>query len=291
MKEKKFIAPNEASLGRWIVTALVGAVASILIGMPMMPLINNTTDTILGIPYTSFFGVITFIPLFWVTVLAIRFIAKTSMKDFLLGVGGKFDKKSSLIVFVLTAIGLLASLLVTVSDIRWRGVDAGEFAFLFVFMLLTAWMQTTWEELVFRGMFIRLACKNNVGYTKKALIACLISSVIFALSHMTNPEVTSQSGPMVLLAVFTYMVMGAAYFVADLHFGSIIPGIIMHWFNNFFLFVFISGEVGAVAAPTLLVDTSSFNIVNTFISVVLTILPLAVYIIIDIIRKKKSAGK
>ena len=276
MKEKKVIAPNELSAGRWIGIAVVSAIVSIIVGMPLQPLLENTTDTVLGIPYSSFFGMLTFIPFFWITVLAIRFMGKTGLKDFLLGVGGKVDKKGCLTVLALFAIGIAASLLPTVTNIHLRGVGLGQFAFLFLFAALTTWMQTTWEELVFRGMFIRWACKNNVGYTKKAIIAGIVSSFIFALSHFTNPEVTSQRGLWIALAIFTYTLYGIAYYLVDLHFGSILPGIVIHWLNNFVLFTLVSGDVSAVPLPTLLVDATPFSIIITFVCTVITLLPIFV---------------
>jgi ABC-type polysaccharide transport system permease subunit len=59
-----------------------------LLGAPFISYFDNRVDTFMGITYADFFAVLFFIALFVCTVLAIRFVAKTSLKDFILGVGG-----------------------------------------------------------------------------------------------------------------------------------------------------------------------------------------------------------
>ena len=290
MKQKKIITPNELSFMRWLAIALIGMIACVIISAPLTPYLLNDTDTINGIPYNSFFGLILYIPLFWATVLAIKFIGKTSLKDFILGVGGKFNFKSSILVFVLMVIGVFSAQLLVIDNIRLREVEFEKIEFLVVYMLLVAWMQTTWEELIFRGIFIRWACKNNVGFTKKSLIVGVISSLVFIVPHISNPEVTTQSGPMLVLVLFAYMFSGFALYVADLHFKSLVPGIIMHWVNNFVLFTLISGDVAAVPVPTLLVDTSTYNVPLTLLSVFITYLPVLAYVVIDNMRKSSKSA-
>ena len=169
-KEKKQIAPNECSLKRWIAVLVTGLVIGLTLDIPLNPYMENRVDSIMGISYADFFGVLSFIPLFLGMTLALWLVGKTSLKNFVLGVGGTVNKKVCLTVLGIFAAGFAIPYLLTASNLRLRGVEAGQFAFLILFMLLTTWIQTTWEELIFRGLFIRWACKNNVGYTKKALI-------------------------------------------------------------------------------------------------------------------------
>ena len=293
LKEKKLIAPNECSFLRWIIVILIGFGIATIIVTPfgMSSFAQNHVDTILGITYADFFGILSFIPLTICVWLALKFVAKTSMKDFILGVGGKINKKECLLILGLYVLGFLIPCLITLNNIHVRGVNTGHYAFLILFMLLTTWIQTTFEELVFRGIFLRWACKNNIGYTKKAWIAAVMSSLVFAVAHITNPEVTTQSGWKVVLAVVSYTIPGFVYFWADMHFGSLLPGIIMHWINNFILFTLISGEVSAVAVPTLLIDATPGGAVWSFTSTVLLYLPVVVYILIDLVKRKKAASR
>ena len=83
-KEKKMINPNDCSTGRWLVALVIGVVLGIIGSTPMQSLLENRTDTIMGIAYADFFGVLTFIPLFIGVALALRFVCKTSLKDFIL---------------------------------------------------------------------------------------------------------------------------------------------------------------------------------------------------------------
>ena len=289
-KEKKIITPNECSTERWLAALTVGMLIGVIGAIPFEPYLENRVDTIMGITYADFFGMLHFIPLFVGAAVALWLLAKTSLKDFILGVGGKVNKKACLIITGLYAIGFAIPILSTVSNIHLRGVKAEHFAFLVVFMVLTTWVQTTWEELIFRGFAIRYVCKNNVGYTKRSLVAAVISSLIFALMHIANPEVTSQSGINTLIAVLSYSIPGIVFCLADLHFGNLLPGIIMHWLNNFLSFTIISSDTSVLPVPTLFLDTTPKNAVLILISNLVTCLPVMVYILVDSIKQKRKVS-
>ena len=289
-KEKKVIAPNECSFGRWVAVLAVGLLLGLVFMIPLYFLLYGREGSFMGITYTNYFGVLGFIPPFWGLVISLRLIGKTSFKDFVLGVGGKVNPKQCLIVAGLYAGGFAIPFLMTANNVGWRGVDPIRFLFLTVFMVLVAWMQTTTEEIIFRGLIVRWVCKNKVGYTKKALIAAVISALLFAICHAPNPEVTSQSGFAIILAVFAYAIPGFMLFIANLHFGNLLPGFIIHLINNFMLFTVISSEVSVATYPTLLIDKTPDNAIWSVVSTLLAYLPVAIYIVIDIIRRKKSAS-
>jgi membrane protease YdiL (CAAX protease family) len=151
-------------------------------------------------------------------------------------------------------------------------------------------MQTTFEELVFRGIFLRWACKNKLGFTKKAMIAAVVSSVVFALFHTPNPEVTSQSGFDIFIAILTYFVPGFIMFIVDLYFGNMLPGIIIHFINNFLLFTVVSSDGNVVPVPTLLVDKTPNNVWWNLGSTFIAYIPVLMYILVDFIIKRKKAA-
>lgn len=289
-KEKKYIAPNECSLGRWIAVLVVGLLVGVVLSVPLSPFTQNQVDSFMGISYGELFGILTFAPLFFGMVFAIKVLGKTSMKDFVLGVNGSVNKKECMTVLGLYALGFALPHLLILGNIRLRGIDPVQFGALVVIMLLVTWMQTTWEELIFRGIAIRWACKNQVGFTRKAIIGCVVSTVAFALAHITNPEVTSQSGFQVVLAVVTYMIPGVVCYIANLHFGSLVPGILLHWLNNFLLFTLISSDVSALAFPTLLVDSTPHSGVWALASTAMAYLPVLVYIFLDAKKQKTAAN-
>ncbi|MBO7251627.1 MAG: CPBP family intramembrane metalloprotease [Oscillospiraceae bacterium] len=289
-KEKKYIAPNECSTKRWIAVAVVGSIIGIILSIPVGLLATNQVDTFMGIRYSEIFSYLSFVGIFVGFVLALKWIGKTSLKDFILGVGGKVNKKECLTVLGLFTLGFVVSYLLVAKNIRVRGVNPGEFAFLVLFMLLTTWMQTTYEELIFRGLFIRWACKNEVGFTKKALIGAAISSVFFALMHAPNPEVTTQSGIRVVISMMNYAIPGLLMYIANLYFGSLLPGILIHWANNFLLFTVITSEVTVMPVPTLLVDTTPHHAELVMLVTLVTYMPLLVYMYLDAQKKKKAAS-
>lgn len=298
-KEKKRIAPNEASLGRWIATLVVGSAIGFAMCLILVPfvfdhLIANPDGTttvegiFMGISRFQIYAHWIFVALFWGLVISLKVVGKTSLKDFILGVGGKINKKECLTILGLYVAGFVIAYLPYLGNIHPRGVNAGEFIFLVLFMLLTVWEQSTWEEFLFRGLLIRWACKNKIGFTKKALLVSVITSVAFALGHAGNPEVLSQNGIQVLAALASYGLTGFLFFFVSLYFGSLMPGIIVHWVNNFLLSTVIGSEVSAIAVPTLFVDTTAYTGVGMVISNLLPWLPLLVYIFLDA-RKKKAA--
>lgn len=294
MKEKKYIAPNEASLLRWIATLAVGMVFSILLSPLLVPVVRILKNGFMGISREQFLEVLAWVPLFFGLVFAIRVVGKTSLKDFVLGVGGKVNRKECLILLGLYVATFWLTELPNLEHIHLRDAEPGRFALLFLFMLLVLWTQTTWEELVFRGLLIRWVCKNQVGYTKKAVLAAVITGVAFALSHSGNVEVTSKSGIWVVVAMASYGVSGVMYFLVDLHFGSLLPGILIHWANNFMLTTLISGEVSSMAMPTLLVDATpvsgSGSALGMLVGKILLWLPIMVYMIVDARMKKRAAA-
>lgn len=288
-KEKKYIAPNEASLKRWIGTLVVSfLIAAIPIGI-LTGLLKEKPGTFMGIGYYEIYTTLLAVAMFVGLAIAIKLVGKTSLKDFVLGVGGTVNKKECLTIFVLYLVGFLLSYLPAVGSIRLRGVNAGEFAFLAVFMLLTTWMQTTWEEFIFRGFVARWICRNKLAFTKKAVIAAVVTSAAFAVAHASNPEVTSQGGFQAVMAVVSYAIPGLVFFLANLHFGNLLPGIIMHAINNTLVFTVIAEEVAAMPVPTLLVNTASHTGGVMLLTTSLIYVPVVVYMILDA-RKKKAAA-
>lgn len=290
-KEKIKISPNECSLGRWIVMLVVSIVLGSVLSAFVSVLKTQLTAPVFGvIPVKEFEELLTFVVMFISLVVSIKVIGKTSVKDFILGVGGKVNIKQSLIVLVLYALGISLSYLIVIGNIKVRDVSLRDFGILFIVMLLVTWTQTTWEEFVFRGVGIRWACKNNVGFTKRAIIVAVVTSLLFALPHFANPEVTSKSGIDIAVAGLVYALNGFFMFVANLYFGNLLPSIIIHWFNNFVVFTIISGEVTAMPLPTLLIDATPHSAVMMLVSALIVYLPLMLYILVDALRKRKSAS-
>ena len=288
-KEKKYIAPNEASLKRWIGTFLVSMLISAIPTTFLNVFLKDKPGAFLGISYYSIFLTLSSVVMYVSLAIAIKLVGKTSVKDFVLGVGGKVNKKECMTIAVLYVLGFILSYLLNLGSIHLRHVKAGEFVFLVVFMVLTTWTQTTWEEFIFRGFVARWICGNKLVFNKRTIIAAIVTSAAFAVSHATNPEVTSQGGFRAVMAVTSYSIPGLVCFLANLHFGTLLPGIIMHAINNTLLFTVIAEEVTAMPLPTLLVSTAPHTGEVMLALNIILYLPVLVYMILDARNKKMAA--
>lgn len=289
-KEKKVIAPNECSFSRWLGVLIVSTIIGLLLLSPLESSMENNTDSFMGITYANLIKIAALAPFFIITVIAIKLIAKTSIKDFILGVGGNFDWKNALTIFALYVGGFLVYYLMIFKNLSLRDVEPSHFVFLFFYSLLTVWMQTTYEELIFRGIALRWVCKNNISYSKKSIIAAFVSSFAFMIMHLANTEVTSQKGLDVAIVALSYFFSGLFMFWADLHFKSLVPGIIIHWVNNFILISIISQDGYTVTAPTLFIDNTPRIASLDLASVFIVYLPVVIFIVCDLIKRKKCAA-
>lgn len=302
-KEKKPIVPNELSFGRWlaVLAAALGVyfVVFFVAGLVFPELPNylgspgfeKITGSVLGLDVETMITFLSFVPAFVGFVIFLKVIGKTSLKDFILGVGGTLNKKSCLIVAGLFVLGFAISTLVNISNIRLGNVEIGNYLFLIFFALVSVIFQISVEEFLCRGFFARWICKNNFGYSKRAFIAAIISSFVFAAAHILNPEMFAQSNALDAVLMFlAYALSGFVCFLCNMHFGNLVPGFIIHWLNNFIVFTMFTYQSAAVTSSTIFVDTTPSSGALTLLSVALTHLPLVVYVIVDYIRRKKLAA-
>ena len=303
-KEKKLIAPNELSFGRWLAVLaatlgfyLVVFIVAVIV-FPDLPKylgapgLEKETASILGLDVGTMLLFLSFIPAFVGFVLFLKVIGKTTLKEFILGVGGSLNKKSCLIVAGLFVLGFAISALTNISYIKLGNVEIGNYLFLIFFALVSVIFQISVEEFLCRGFFARWICKNKLGYSKRAFIAAIISSLIFAIAHATNSEMSAQNNTLNTVLMFlAYALSGFVYFLCDMHFGNLVPGFIIHWLNNFIIFTMFTYQSAAITSSTIFIDTTPSSGALTLLSVFITHLPLVVYIIVDSIRRKKLAAK
>lgn len=292
MRKMKTIAPNQCSGRRWLAVALLTVLGGVLLTVPLVAVEQSTPGllekSVGGIPFESLYNLLSFPCFFFPFVLALRRIAGTGLKDFILGEGGRADKKQILIFALLQVVGVVLSFLPTLSYLSWRGVALGTFVLLVVLMVPLVWVQTSVEEFLFRGLFLRWACKNNIGYSAKALAAMIPSTVLFALMHAGNVEISAMGGFDYVLGLATYLIPGLVCFWADIHFGSLVPGMVIHWVNNLILSVLISSQVSSMPTPTLFVDSSPMAAVPLFLTNLLAYVPAMGYILYDLLRTRRA---
>ena len=283
------ITPNGCTLPRWLLVLAISLVGGLAVMLPFNSFLMNTTDSIMGITYKDFFNVLSFVPLFVAFVIGLKLVAKTSVKDFVMGVGGKIRPKFVLTIFILYVLGMALSTLIFLNNISFRGVQPGQYAFLVVFSLLFVGIQTTFEEFAFRGLILRWVCKNDIRYSKKSLLAAVVTSLAFALAHAANPEVTEQKGFDIVLTLFVYFFVGFLLFWLDIHFGSLLPGIIIHFVNNFILLTIVSQDATVITNPTLLVNATPVTPWLALLNDAVCYLPVSIFALVVFIKRKKAA--
>lgn len=173
----------------------------------------------------------------------------------------------------LTAIGHFSGL----SPIN-TNFDAGRFAIYALVSLIFLPMQSGTEEIVFRGYL-------NQGFThilKNKWIAFIITSVLFAGMHLSNPEATkgAEDG-ILLLTMSSYFIFG---FVACLMVwmdDGLESAIGFHAANNTFAAIFVNYEGSVLPTPSLFMATP-----NTIIDVPTTL--LATLLIAAILYKTRK---
>ena len=173
----------------------------------------------------------------------------------------------------LTAIGHFSGL----SPIN-TNFDAGRFLIYAVVSIIFIPMQSGTEEIVFRGYL-------NQGFThilKNKWIAFIVTSVLFAAVHLSNPEATkgAEDG-ILLLTMSSYFIFG---FVACLMVwmdDGLESAIGFHAANNTFAAIFVNYEGSVLPTPSLFMATP-----NTVIDVPTTL--LATLLIAAILYKTRK---
>lgn len=159
--------------------------------------------------------------------------------------------------------------------------DLGTFArFVPIALVFTA-IQTTTEELFFRGYIVQGA--SHI-WSNRVFLA-LASAVVFTIPHLLNPEAIAGSW---LTIFFNYFVgSGLVWAVVSLIDGTTELAIGAHFANNIVAILLITSAESAVTAPSLLV-VSAFH--ATFVAVtVLVIVPVFLAIAYGLFKRKTPA--
>lgn len=297
-KEKKKWDENEAPVSKWILTLVLGLVLGIVFmliiqaALKIVPIFIPELDeggkyAIVGQMINM---VLPFLGLYLGVVIIIRAVAKTSFKAFVLGTdAGRrvVYKKDTLPVLGLYLVGLIIGLLPTAKNIKFSGNSLETMIMIIVLCLLFVWMQTGFEEIVFRGIPLRMVCKSNIGICKKAIITSIISSALFMMTHGMNPEVTSMKGIDAAISLSVYFAAGFLLALVDMIAGNLLPGLLIHLFNNLFTFMIISGSVSAGGASSIWIDTTEMMPLYILGQTILAYAPVLIYLGIKYKKNKR----
>ena len=214
---------------------------------------------------------IPFIILFVFLLFAVRKLHKRPILS-LFTIRLEIDVKRIFFSFIIWSIFLTAGLFLamqTGAELKWN-FNPNTFFMLFGISFFIIPIQTTFEELFFRGYLIQ-----SFGRRFKApLFPMLISGVIFGLMHYSNPEVkvlgTAILGYYILTGIFTSLMA-----VMD---EGIELGIGFHAANNIFGCIIVTNHWQVFQTDALWMDMSEPKIGLDLILTLLVFFPLMLFI-------------
>ncbi len=161
------------------------------------------------------------------------------------------------------------------NDYAFNEFDASRFVWLVVACFLLVPIQTTSEELLFRGFLLQWAGK----ITKHPLILTIIIGGIFGSLHFFNPEMEHGA----FWVAIDYLAMGFIWTYITVKTNSSEYSIGAHAANNMFLCIFLTMEDTVVGdIPSLFVVTN----VNAMTSAITTVITGYIFMFI-VLRKQK----
>lgn len=223
-----------------------------------------------------------------VTAWLSRKVLKTTLRQLILGVDGSVDWRQCRKI----ALAWVAGVVLTVAVDYLLGGSDGVTTFNpvgfvpvavnFVICTLLVWTQTTWEEVMYRCVFLRATCGNDIRPTFKCIAWGVLSTAVFMACHFFNPEVTSQTQtPLIVMACLTYFVAGMGMYLADVVYGNCMPGCVIHWVNNFFLFTIWTQSGSALESAAIFYTQAERNGQASLVGTLLLYVPLAVLLVHD----------
>jgi membrane protease YdiL (CAAX protease family) len=223
------------------------------------------------------------------TVLGMWIAARTILKRKLISFITPYEKINwskisygffiALVLFVLFA---LLDFAIFPNDYALNDFDGTRFVWLVVASILLVPIQTTSEELFFRGFLLQWAGR----FTKNSIILMLIIGGIFGILHFANPEMEHGA----FWVAVDYLAMGFIWTYISIKTNSSEYSIGAHAANNMFLCIFITMEDTVVGdIPSLFVVTN----INSMLSALTTVTTglIFLFIVMRKHRKKRKALK
>ncbi len=276
---------NEASIWRW----LGAAVVAIILGFSLGSLLGFLTrfiplfdDGMFLEPFGEFFATIApFIGFYIAFVIVLRKICHTSLRSFLFGRERRPEIKTALVAGAIFFVSLMVSMIPSFKHFSVYTKDIPLILVNLLFCLMFVWIQTTAEEILFRGFFLRAPYKNEVPVLPRGLLFAFISSLLFMAAHIPNPEVQSQPfGVDLIFGVATYFLSAFCMYISNLLIGGMEAGLVFHFINNFTCFFLIRDKITALPTPAIFINNAEAGTgTMNFISELITFVPPIIYLI------------
>ena len=145
-----------------------------------------------------------------------------------------------------------------------------EFLILSVIAILLIPVQTTLEELIFRGYLMQ----GFGGLFNSRLLALFLTSIIFGLLHLTNPEV----GALGYLIMVQYLAYGFILGIMTLMDEGLELAIGFHAANNLFIVLLLTSSWTVFETESILRDISDPALTTLNFIIPLIIYPILLYV-------------
>lgn len=129
------------------------------------------------------------------------------------------------------------------SNIQFNANNISQWLYFLPVILLLIPLQTTSEELTYRGYWMQ----GTGLLTRNFFILGLINGVLFLLPHIVNPEITTGG----ILAMVYYVVVGFSLAFITLKSGTLELAIGMHAANNIYESAIIHPQASILQTPSL----------------------------------------
>ena len=129
------------------------------------------------------------------------------------------------------------------SNIQFNGNNISQFLYFLPFILVLIPLQTTSEELTYRGYWMQ----GTGLLTRNFLVLALINGILFLLPHIVNPEISAGG----ILAMVYYVVVGFSLAFITLKSGTLELAIGMHAANNIYESAIIHPQASILQTPSL----------------------------------------
>ncbi|MBD2000285.1 CPBP family intramembrane metalloprotease [Leptolyngbya sp. FACHB-541] len=159
--------------------------------------------------------------------------------------------------------------------------DLATFALFIPLVLVFTAIQTTTEELFFRGYIVQGA---SVIWNNRIFLA-IVSAVVFTLPHLLNPE--AQAGGWLTVFSNYFLVPGLLWTVVSLIDGTTELAIGVHFANNIIGFLAIDAPGTAVTVPALF-TLSEFHATYVALSA-LVIIPIFLAIAYKVFKRDEAS--
>ena len=150
-----------------------------------------------------------------------------------------------LVALCVSVVLLLANRFILQVEMTFQQPNWGYLLF-FLFVIVLVPIQTGFEEVFFRGYILQ----GTMLLVRNKLVLAIVSGVVFALPHLTNPEPGSYG---IVPYVAALVSMGFFFAVLTLLDGGIELALGYHAMNNLFMGLVANTETAAFVTPSLFV--------------------------------------